>query len=77
MVFATLSGGCADAEEDVRIRAANDFSCNPDKITIQDIGGDAFRAKGCGNSRVYDCVGSDSFRGTTTGYSCRPEKGTE
>jgi hypothetical protein len=75
VVFVGLLGGCVDVEDDVRARAANDFSCKQEEIKVNAIGAGAFRAGGCGYSQIYDCVASESFRGTTTNYSCRPEKG--
>jgi len=75
VLFAVALGGCApDAADQVRVRAANDFRCNDDKVSVKDIGGEAYRADGCGQSRVYDCSPGSSWRGTTTDYSCHPER---
>jgi hypothetical protein len=73
LLFAALLGGCAEAAEGVKVRATNDFGCNGD----QSLGAGAYRAVGCGRSRIYDCQASEAYRGTTTGYSCHPEQGSD
>ena len=40
----------------VKERAAFDFSCDQDAITVQNIGGDSFGAEGCGQKGSYVCL---------------------
>lgn len=82
MCVAALSAsvGCVTASPSrvVRVRAANDFDCSKDEISIKNIGGTSFRAEGCGQSVVYDCAGSTvvvtgKYGGGTSDYVCIPE----
>jgi hypothetical protein len=73
ILFALSLVACVDAESVVKTRAANDFHCNEEHVDVTNVGGTSFQAKGCGYSEVYDCTGSDSYRGTTTDYTCVPE----
>jgi hypothetical protein len=56
-------------EDAARARAANDLRCPEDKVTLVEIEGTSYRAKGCGDSAIYDCTQS------TWGaeYLCVPE----
>ena len=56
LVLAALLAGCVEASDEVKVRAANDFSCDAEHIEVTGIGGGAYRADGCGRSRVYDCL---------------------
>lgn len=61
-----------------RVRAANDFGCPKDQVTVTNIGGTSYRAEGCGLSVVYDCTGStvvqiSRYSGGTTDFVCIPE----
>lgn len=64
--------GCmsASASSVVKARAAHDFSCDAKQVTIENISGGTYAAKGCGQERTYDCVGS---REIGVGYTCAPE----
>jgi hypothetical protein len=65
------SVGCpppATALNTTRARAAHDFSCKESDVEVTSIAGDSVEAKGCGQSRVYDCVKSTPFK-----YTCVPE----
>jgi hypothetical protein len=61
------------------VRAANDFGCSKEQITITNIGGTSYRAEGCGQNVVYDCTGSavqsgpGQMGGVTSNYVCVPE----
>ena len=68
-----LLTGCISAASTAKTRAANDFSCPEDQITVASVGGDSYRADGCGKSVVYDCGASDAYKGQTTNYTCVPE----
>jgi hypothetical protein len=49
-----------------QVRAANDFHCDPDQVEVNSIGGHSYRATGCDQSEVLDCVG-------TARVTCVPE----
>jgi hypothetical protein len=74
----SLAGCGVDAESVAKIRAANDFHCNEDKVSVESVGGTSYRAKGCGETEVYDCngsaVGTGIMGSETTEYVCVPEK---
>lgn len=40
----------------LRRRAATEFECPEDSVTLDDIGGGAVRAEGCGKSAIYVCA---------------------
>jgi hypothetical protein len=68
-----VSSGCADHIADaVRARAAHDYKCGPDDIDVTLVAGTAYRAKGCGENEIYDCVMAAINRGAGD-YLCRPE----
>jgi hypothetical protein len=72
-IFVLFAGAtaCVSAEDVAKTRAANDFGCQ--EVEVASIGGNSFRAEGCGKRGVYNCVGSDAYRGSTTDYTCTPE----
>jgi hypothetical protein len=57
IALSLLSLSACTQEAAVRTRAANDLQCNEDKIEISDIGGNAYRARGCGGEATYACTG--------------------
>jgi hypothetical protein len=69
--------GCADHIGDtVRTRAANDFKCSEDEIDVTQVAGTTYRAKGCGENVVYDCVIGGVRRNVVSAryeYLCVPE----
>jgi TonB family protein len=73
--------GCVTPAGVARTRAANDFDCSEDEVTVNGIGGTSFRAQGCGHSALYDCAGSQlstgQYGGGTSNYVCIPETSTE
>jgi hypothetical protein len=44
-------------ETDVRERAAVEFSCASGDLTVEDLGGWAYRVVGCGVHATYECDG--------------------
>jgi hypothetical protein len=67
---ACATGGMEDA---ARARAANDLKCPEDKVNLVEIGGTSYRAKGCGDSAVYDCTQSAGHSTLDAEYLCVPE----
>lgn len=61
-----LAAGCVDPltgaqlaakfEAIVRTRASLEFPCDPSAVTVEELGGDAYRAAGCGLHATYECV---------------------
>jgi hypothetical protein len=47
----------AQFEQDVRQRAALEFSCPANELTVEDLGGWAYRVVGCGEHATYECDG--------------------
>jgi hypothetical protein len=39
-------------------RASYDFSCESERIVVQDVGGNSYAAEGCGQTQVYSCSGT-------------------
>jgi hypothetical protein len=73
-VVATGSlAGCVTPAGIAKTRAASDFGCPEDQVTVAEIGGTSYRAVGCDQAAVYNCSGSDSYKGTTNNYTCIPE----
>ena len=59
-------------ENIVRMRASSEFPCDANKLTVENLGGDAFRAEGCGFHATYECI-ADVNSGDTRGdwrYRC-------
>ena len=42
-------------ESIARMRASLEFPCDPTKVHVENLGGDAFRAEGCGFHATYEC----------------------
>ena len=57
--------GCTTQTGAVEARAASDFGCDEWKIEVEDVGGNAYRAKGCGRSATYVCVGGGGYGSPT------------
>jgi hypothetical protein len=61
LVVVTLVGcGAAPPERPVRVRAAYDYGCSEDRLTVTNIYGGSFRVVGCGHDRIYDCFYSSA-----------------
>jgi hypothetical protein len=60
-MFAALLGACSGASgpQVVRTRAVNEFSCPAEKVTVEELGGTSYRAKGCGQTATYTCMGGN------------------
>jgi hypothetical protein len=48
-------------------RASYDFGCAEEQVSIRDVGGNAYEARGCGRQQIYNCAESSS--------TCVPERG--
>ena len=64
MVSALALGGClfgqgAPPEDVVRTRASREFSCAQEKVQIEPLGGNSFRARACGSTATYSCMGGN------------------
>jgi len=46
--------------ETVRQRGSYDLRCPPEQITVQELGGNAYAARGCGAEQTYVCVPGES-----------------
>jgi hypothetical protein len=58
----TLSAaGCAGVESHVRKRAAADFHCSEDKVTVIDREENVVRVAGCGEQATYICTDGASM----------------
>ena len=76
-------GGCglqrAVQRETVLDAARRDLHCAPSKIDVQNLGNDAYRASGCGQSAQYRlrcCLdGCTAHLGSLDGDSDRPTEG--
>jgi len=61
---------CGTTALDVaRARAVHDFHCSEDEISVSEVAGTSYEAKGCGDSAVYNCARSDVSRGRNN-YLC-------
>lgn len=47
--------GCSTVRDDARARAANEFGCDSDQISVEAMGADGYRASGCGREAVFVC----------------------
>jgi len=54
-LLACVASGCVTATGIVRERAANEFSCDEENIEVYSIGGNTYRAIGCGKDATYTC----------------------
>jgi hypothetical protein len=72
-VAAISLSACITPQGTAKTRAANDFQCAEDGVTVTNIGGTSYRAEGCGKTAVYNCAASDAQRGTASNYACIPE----
>jgi hypothetical protein len=67
-----LATGCFLAaanphHKSVTRRASYDFECAEAEISLRDIGGNAYEARGCDRKQIYNCAESSS--------TCVPESG--
>lgn len=54
-MLVTLAG-CVSEESEARARGANDLRCPEEEMKSQEIGGHAYRVKGCGRLATYLCI---------------------
>jgi hypothetical protein len=67
-VLVCVASGCITATGVVRERAANEFSCDEGNIEVYSIGGNTYRAVGCGQDATYTCaaaVGNANLAGNS------------
>ena len=64
---------CITPQGTTKTRAANDFQCPESQVLVTNIGGNSFKAEGCGKTANYNCTSGDSYKGSTTSYTCVPE----
>ena len=69
LVSCALLSACAESLESVKKRAAYDFKCPVEQITLDDLGGDTIGARGCGQQASY--VEVCSADNNLVMYSCR------
>jgi hypothetical protein len=50
-----MLAGCVTVEGQATTRFSNEFKCPEDSVTVEDIGGNGYRATGCGESATYVC----------------------
>jgi hypothetical protein len=55
-VALTTSCGVTPPSSPPRARAAYDYGCGEDKLTVTNISGGTFRVTGCGHDAIYDCI---------------------
>lgn len=55
-LLVTASMGCSPQVSAVRLRAANEFNCPEESITVEDLGADSYRVTGCEVVATYHCL---------------------
>ena len=45
--------GCWSSESQLRTRAAADFQCNSDQLTVREMKSDVYEVSGCGSKETY------------------------
>lgn len=55
----------------VRIRAANEFNCDVEKVEVESLGSNGYHAKGCGQGGTFVCSGDPSG---SEGHTCVRQK---
>lgn len=74
VAFAASVAGCATMEGTVRERAATEYRCHPDRVTVEDLGGNGFRANACGREAMYVCERQRSYWSASgSEVTCRRE----
>lgn len=67
-VFVVLAScGVTPPSAPPRARAAYDYGCPAEQLTVTNISGGTFRVRGCGHDGIYDC-----FYGSSA-VTCVPE----
>jgi hypothetical protein len=59
------------AEHNVRVKAADAFRCDEDKVKVEEWGPNTYRARGCKKTATYTCVQGG---GSTDTPTCTREK---
>ncbi|MEZ4225897.1 MAG: hypothetical protein R3B13_33425 [Polyangiaceae bacterium] len=60
LMFLALMPACAMEESEAQIRGAHDLRCPEEQVNVQDIGGHAYRVKGCGRLATYLCISKNN-----------------
>lgn len=63
VLLLAATASCATMAGTVRDRAAADYHCEPDSITVEELPGNAYHATGCGREATYSCQTSRSMTG--------------
>lgn len=65
--------GCASVDMTARDRFARQYRCAEEVVRVEDLGGEAYRVRGCGRVAVYSCTVTsiDLLVGRTV---CRTER---
>jgi hypothetical protein len=64
----------ATFEQIVHGRAAIELDCDAKDVIVEDLGGDAFRAEGCGFRATYECFADINSGDTKTDWRYRCER---
>jgi hypothetical protein len=52
--------GCGSSQQSVvTARAVTEFSCPKDQVVVEALGGSSYRARGCGQTATYTCMGGN------------------
>ncbi|HET9959860.1 MAG TPA: serine protease [Polyangiaceae bacterium] len=62
----------ACAEEQIQARFSDDYRCHEDQVEVEALGGQRYRATGCGRSATYQCL-RDGVRDNVCAKESEPE----
>ena len=58
---AFLLAGCGASQQSVvATRAMHEFSCPKDQVVVDELGGSSYRARGCGQTATFTCMGGNA-----------------
>jgi hypothetical protein len=60
-VAAPLLAACGASQQSVvATRAMHEFSCPKDQVVVEELGGSSYRARGCGQTATFTCLGGNA-----------------
>lgn len=72
----SLTFACANALQLAKSTGAQRLQCPEDQVTVTSLGGDQYRADGCGKSELLSCHAGT--KGTTYSHGCdNPDAGAK
>lgn len=74
LALALLLAGCAEMTLAARDRFEAEFRCDRSRVQVEELGGNAYRATGCGRTVTYTCEAASGMAAIQDPAVCRRER---